>query len=305
MTTAADDSAVEEAFEAVRGGRHVPEQGADLAAFAGAVLSSASVPGRPNAALADLLANGLLVHQPSPSARTASTPGRPRASRARIRRRIAMFFPALIAKIASAGAVAQAAAGAGVVLVAFAGAGTVGALPDSLQHGFATVAQTVGVQVDDPLETDEEVSPTGTPTTTADASEESGSATDADVDDASQSSADDEEYSLEDWEAGPTGTQSFSDWVSKGARHGYADGAIISREAHEKGIVLPEETTEPATETADDAGVSTAPSPGNAGNGNGNGSAGGNRGSSDNGNSNGNSNGNGNAGGNGSGHGNG
>ena len=115
MTTAADDSAVEDAFEALLAGRPVPEEAAGLAAFTEAVRETATSPGRPNAALAELLATGLLTDQSSPSTRTARSAGAPpsRASRNRIRRRFAVFFPALFAKLLSAGAVAQAATGAG------------------------------------------------------------------------------------------------------------------------------------------------------------------------------------------------
>src|SRR4051812_47159720 len=144
MTTAADDSAVEAAFEAVLAGRPVREQGADLAAFTEAVRSTASSPGRPNAALADLLANGLLTDQPSPSTRTA-------------RRRRPAIRPALAARLFSARPVVKVAAGAGLVLVTFTGAGAAGVLPDSLQHGFATVAATVGVEVEDPRPAEQEL----------------------------------------------------------------------------------------------------------------------------------------------------
>src|SRR3712207_5925294 len=100
MTTAADDTAVEEAFEAYLAGRPVASEGAGVASFAAAVRATATEPGRPNAALAELLATGLLVDQPAPSPRTAPT---------RRRSRFAMIFTALIAKFLSAGAVAQAA----------------------------------------------------------------------------------------------------------------------------------------------------------------------------------------------------
>src|ERR1700712_4993545 len=132
MTTAADDSADEEAFEAFLAGKPVPEQGATLAAFAGAVRMAATEPGRPNAALAELLATGLLVDQPPLSVRTAK----------RRRRRI-WFISVLFAKIASAGAIAQAATGAGIDLVGFTGVGAVGALPTPVQHTFATVVAAV------------------------------------------------------------------------------------------------------------------------------------------------------------------
>ena len=132
MTTAADDSAVEEAFEAFLAGKPVPETGATLAAFAGAVRATATQPGRPNAALAELLATGLLVDQPPLSARTAKR-----------RRRRMWFFTAIFAKIASAGAIAQAATGAGIVLVGFTGVGAAGALPTPIQHGFTAVVAAI------------------------------------------------------------------------------------------------------------------------------------------------------------------
>jgi hypothetical protein len=141
MTTAADDSAVEDAFEALLAGRPAPHGAAGLAAFTEAVRDSATSPGRPNAALAELLATGLLVDQTSPSARTARSAGTSpsRESRNRIRRRFAVFLPALLAKFLSAGAVAQAATGATVVVVAFTGAGAVGVLPGPVQDTFTTI----------------------------------------------------------------------------------------------------------------------------------------------------------------------
>jgi uncharacterized membrane protein YgcG len=269
MTTAADDSAVEEAFEAVLAGRPVPEQGAQLAAFTEAVRASASAPGRPSAALADLLAGGLLVDQPSPAAPTAP----------RRRGRLAVFVPALLARIASASAVAQAATGAGIVLVAFTGAGAAGALPDSLQHGFATVASSVGIQVEDPHPTEDVVAPTAPGTTPAPAGtvvEAPEVATDR-GDDAPAPVVDDG-LTREQWEKGPADGQSFGDWVSEGARHGYADGAIISREAHEKGIVLPDDTAGPSADATEQGERTTAPS--RTGSGHRNGDTGSNRGSS-------------------------
>ncbi len=153
MTTAADDFAVEDAFEALLAGRPAPGGAAGLAAFTEAVRTSATSPGRPNAALADLLASGLLVDQSSPSAQTARSAGSPSGSRNRIRRRTAMFFPALLAKILSAGAVAQAATGATVVVVAFAGAGAAGVLPGPVQDTFTTiVSDEVPVVEETPVE---------------------------------------------------------------------------------------------------------------------------------------------------------
>jgi hypothetical protein len=251
MTTAADDSAVEAAFEAVLAGRPVPEQGAGLAAFTEAVRSSASSPGRPNAALADLLANGLLTDQPAYAAASPRRQGL-----------------ALLARLFSARPVVQVAAGAGIALVAFTGAGAAGALPDSLQHGFATVAATVGVEVEDPQPAQQELPPVPSSTPTPDATEP----TDGAGDDAQAPTVDDG-YTLEDWAEGPAVGQSFGDWVSEGARHGYADGAVISREARERGIETEDGTPSPAPETDDPAAPPArgpAATPGGAGHGNSN-----------------------------------
>ena len=132
MTTAADDSTDEIAFEAFLAGRPVPAEadgGSPVAAFAGAVRATATLPGRPNAALAELLATGLLTDQSSPSTRTAVAAGPLPSRRTRDRRRrFAMIFPALLAKFLSAGALAQAATGDTVVVVAVTGAGATGVL---------------------------------------------------------------------------------------------------------------------------------------------------------------------------------
>jgi hypothetical protein len=226
MTTAADDTADEAAFEAFLAGRPVPEE-ADgsshaVAAFAGAVRATATLPGRPNAALADLLTTGLLTDQSSPSTRTAPSAGRsPRRSRVRRRRRFAMLFPALLAKFLSAGAVAQAASGAGICLVAFTGAGAAGVLPDPVQETFSSVVgtETAG-------ETSVPANPTGTDTGTAPVTEVEDPALETPVVVAPT------DLTLEDWAKGPAPDQSFGDWVSNGARHGYADGKTISEWAH-------------------------------------------------------------------------
>jgi hypothetical protein len=64
-----------------------------------------------------------------------------------------MFFPALLAKILSAGAVAQAATGATVVVVAFAGAGAAGVLPGPVQDTFTSiVSDEVPVEEETPVE---------------------------------------------------------------------------------------------------------------------------------------------------------
>src|SRR4051794_3499208 len=158
MTTAAD-AAAERAFEASLAGRPVPP-GAEgfgaLTAFTEAVRATATQPGRPNAALAELLANGLIVDQPTPSARTAVR-----------RRRRMWFFTAIIAKIASAGAVAQAATGAGIVLVGFTTAGATGVLPGPVQGGFEDVVHTITQPGEDAQVTGTSGAPTSTASSTA------------------------------------------------------------------------------------------------------------------------------------------
>jgi hypothetical protein len=158
MTKPADDTAVEDAFEAYLAGRPVPVETADtfagVAVFAEAVRATATRPGRPNAALAELLATGLLTDQSSPSARTATSAGAPPsrgASRIRNRRRFAMIFPVLLAKLLSAGALAQAATGAGLVLVVATGAGATGVLGDDVQE---TVTSVVDITAEETTEDD-------------------------------------------------------------------------------------------------------------------------------------------------------
>ncbi|MGY1802742.1 hypothetical protein ACI78T_05605 [Blastococcus sp. SYSU D00922] len=217
MTTAADDPAVEDAFEAYLAGRPVPDEGAALASFAGAVRATATRPGRPNAALAELLATGLLADQSSPSARTArsdgSAPSR-RAARIRNRRRFAMLFPALLAKVASAGAVAQATAGAGAVVVAVTGAGIVGVLPDPVQDSVASVVETItpldiegGDETADVTVQDDEGTPDAASIPTAVATTTP-----------AEPSAD--AFDAEAWaDKGPAEGQSFGSWVSEGAQN--------------------------------------------------------------------------------------
>jgi uncharacterized membrane protein YgcG len=310
MTTAADDSVVEDAFEALLAGRPVPEGAAGLAAFTEAVRASATRPGRPSAALAELLTTGLLTDQSSPSARTAPSAGAPpsrRDARTRNRRRFAMIFPVLLAKLLSAGAVAQAAAGAGIVVVAVTGAGVAGVLPDPLQDTVATAVETVT-----PLELtdDDEIVPedgsTGEeplPETTPVVEEP----TDEDVVD--ELPAEDAEFSAAAWaEEGPDAYPSFGAWVSEGARHGAHKelgvrfGELVSSRAREKGLdaeeleaegvdldALTDVTTEPApeeetevaqTEPQEDESAVATPQRGNgkAAGGNGNANSNGNGG---------------------------
>jgi uncharacterized membrane protein YgcG len=253
MTTAADDSADEIAFEAFLAGRPVPGEadgGAPaVAAFAGAVRATATEPGRPNAALAELLATGLLTDQSSPSTRTAPSAGRtPRRSRVR-RRRLAMFFPALLAKFLAAGAIAQAATGAGITVVVVTAAGATGVLGDGVQHTISSVvsAETPAVPsgtTDGETSADEtepvETEPVETPAVESPAAEAPAAAEAA--------------FDAKAWADGPTVGQTFGEWVSQGAhnkdaleaaaaRAGAEDlrfGQIVSKWAKMKHVPMPE-----------------------------------------------------------------
>lgn len=157
MTAPADDSAVEEAFEAYLAGRAVPSSGDRLASFADAVRASATEPGRPSVALADLLTTGLLTDQPGPSARTARRPRR---------RRSRMLAPAaLFTKLATAGLAAKAATVAGVAVVGLTTVGFTGNLGPA-QHGFATlVDHATPFTVPDPATATTQPEPSTTATT--------------------------------------------------------------------------------------------------------------------------------------------
>lgn len=215
MTTTADDAAVEGAFEAYLAGRPVPEGAAGLAAFADAVRATATRPGRPSAALADLLSTGLLTDLSSPPAPVARSAGRPAAARDR-RRRLRMLLPALFAKFAAAGAIAQAAAVGGVAVVGLSTAGFTGVLPTPVQHGFATVVDTVTpFQAPDPQKTADPVtppSPSDTAVPTAGTDGQNGA-------DAPETSA-------------PAHPSNFGGAVSSQAHDGGVDGQSISEQAH-------------------------------------------------------------------------
>jgi hypothetical protein len=251
MTTPADDTAVEDAFEAYLAGRPVTEEAAGLAVFAEAVRATATQPGRPNAALAELLATGLLADQSSPSARTARSAGAPpsrRASRTRNRRRFAMILPALLAKLLSAGAVAQAATGAGVVIVVATGAGATGVLGDDVQDTI------VGVVASDEQTATDDASDITTDTTTETVTDETTTDTTADAGDVEGTQGEEslpveveEELDPEAWvEAGPEGYASFGAWVSKSAHNpelrewlraeGKTFGSMVREWASKKGV---------------------------------------------------------------------
>ncbi|UOX99897.1 hypothetical protein [Blastococcus sp. PRF04-17] len=246
MTTPADDTAVEDAFEAYLAGRPVPEEAAGLAVFAEAVRATATEPGRPNAALAQLLATGLLADQSSPSARTARSAGTPpsrRRSRTRNRRRFAMIFPAILAKLLSAGAVAQAATGAGVVIVVAVGAGATGVLGEEVQDSIVgTVAAEDETATEDPLAAGEETLPeAATDVDPADAGATQGEES---VDAAP---LDEVAVAAQAWvDNGPGDYDSFGEWVSTVAgdrvmraeldEMGLRFGDVVSAWAQKKGM---------------------------------------------------------------------
>jgi hypothetical protein len=236
MTTAADDSAAEDAFEALLAGRPAPEGAAGLAAFTEAVRTSATRPGRPSAALAELLATGLLTDQSSPSTRTARTAGSPppRSSRVRIRRRAAMIFPVLLAKFLSAGAVAQAATGAGLVLVVATGAGATGALGENVQDTLTSVVGVTSEEATGDATVDGENATTETETTPV-------------VETTAPAEPTEGQFDPEAWEAnGPEGYSSFGAWVSESAHNtelkdwlraeGRNFGSMVREWAHKKGL---------------------------------------------------------------------
>ena len=155
MTT----SQLDDAFDAYLAGRPVPGDAAPLVSFADSVREMSARPGRPSAALAELLATGLLTGAADPSA--APVPPRREAATAlpgRHTRRSRMFtvLAAAVAKFASAGTVAHATAGVGVALVTVSSAGAAGVLPASLQDGVATTIESV-TPFDLPDSTDEAV----------------------------------------------------------------------------------------------------------------------------------------------------
>jgi hypothetical protein len=238
MTTAADDTAVEEAFEASLAGRPVAAEGAGVASFAAAVRATATRPGRPTAALAELLATGLLVDQPAPS---------PRAAPSRRRRRLAMLFPALLAKLLSAGAVAQAATGAGVAVVVVCSAGAAGVLPGPVQETFSSIVGT-GTTEDgagDPTPVDEGATggmdgtpsdttgtdepgtdPTGTGGTETGGTDTGGTGTGGTGTGGTGTGTPEV--------TGPDPAQPFGRWLNGRVEHGEVDGRRVSDWAHER-----------------------------------------------------------------------
>ena len=168
------------------------------------------------------------------------------------------FFTALIAKIASAGAVAQAATGAGIVLVGFTGIGAAGALPAPVQHSFATVVAAIT-----PLD-----APDGTDGSNSDGSTTDATNTPAATTTPAAPTTDAADPNAADVVGDPAATTSapknFGQKVSEQAHNGGVDGQTVSSWAHERNAArksgaagateteAPESETEaPDSETAD------------------------------------------------------
>jgi hypothetical protein len=133
---------LDEGFERFLAGRPVPPGGAAVVAFAEEVRQVAAQPGRPSAQLAELLATGLLTDLADTSAGSVAAVSVPAAQRAagrprRRRRKMIEFLTAGLLKLASAGAIAQAATGVTVAVVGVTGAGAAGALPGPVQSAVA------------------------------------------------------------------------------------------------------------------------------------------------------------------------
>jgi hypothetical protein len=263
MTTAADDRAVEEAFEASLAGRPVPGEAAGLAAFTSAVRGTATQPGRPNAALAELLSTGLLIDQSSPSTRTAPAAGPlpSRSVRSRTRRRFTMIFSALIAKFLAAGAVAQAATGAGVVVVVVTGAGAAGVLPDAPQQTFddltgvnETVDQPADITAPEggaPVAGGDNLADPAVPPVTQPVAEEPVVAAPQPAEQPELTEEEAAAAAQAAWLVGPVEGQTFGDWVSEGKHKGWATAAIVSNMAHKRNAAA--KAAREAARQADDA----------------------------------------------------
>lgn len=153
------------------------------------------------------------------------------------------FFTALIAKIASAGAVAQAATGAGIVLVSFTGLGAAHALPAPVQHTFSTVVSAISPAGDGGTST-------GTGTTGSATTSDTAATTTASTDAATPANA----------ATGTTAPKNFGETVSKDARDGGVDGRTISQLAHDRNAARKSGETRaqtPETDASDTAASET------------------------------------------------
>jgi hypothetical protein len=274
MTTPADATADERAFEACLAGRPLPDGAVGLAAFTDAVRAGATEPGRPNAALAELLVTGLLVPTQEPSRGTAGQPARTSRKRPR------MLISTLVAKFAAAGAVAKAAAAGGVVAVALTGAATAGALPGQddttavVQSGDA--ADVTDAPQDTTADDTTPVDGTGGDTTGDETGGDENTGEDGavggttgeegaggEVSDvpAPEAPVTEPTRTEDEWVTGPDAGQSFGDWVSEGARNGWSTGERVSDAAHQRNADRRPPATAPTPRSRLPSSRSSSPSP--------------------------------------------
>lgn len=125
-----------------------------------------------------------------------------------------MFLPALVAKFLSLGAVAQAASGVGIAVVAFTGAGATGMLGTNVQTTLTSVVGGTGQTTGEVTPAaSPSASPTGTPTRTPTGSP--AVQTPAVTTPSSATPA----FDAKAWVLGPTGSQTFGEWVRQGAHN--------------------------------------------------------------------------------------
>ncbi len=217
-----------------------------LTAFTDAVRACTTTPGRPNAALAELLATGLLTDQSDPSTRTTGHPAR--ASRRRPR----MLLSTLTAKLAAAGVATKATAATGVVVIALTGTATTVTLAGSEDTTPAvetpgdptTGDQTTDEEATDPstearheedVRTGDDTSTEGdAPVSTPDTVEDDSTGEDEGEESGSRTPIPDDVAAATEWGEGPEPDQAFADWVSEGARNGWSTGQQVSEEAHRR-----------------------------------------------------------------------
>ncbi|WP_233498733.1 hypothetical protein [Blastococcus sp. TF02A-26] len=303
-----DDRAAEEAFEAALAGRPGSADARALTAFTDALRAEATTPGRPTAALAELLATGLLA-DPSRTTVGRSAPAS--------RKRRPMILTSLVAKFAAAGAVAKASvAGGAVAALALTGAATdVLPLPGDDPAVVTSGATSEPVPADEgAVVVDEDDTTDGLP---AGGGEEATGAEAIDEEATGEEPTPDPgqvPVTAETWAQGPQGTQSFGQWVSAGAGAGVIRGEVVScfaqvrnghRAAEDCAPVAPAPVHEQPMPVVEDDTTGTEPAPapvapssttttgGGHGNGGGNGSGNGAGNGSGNGNGGGNGHGNG------------
>ena len=284
MTTPADVRTDEEAFAACLAGRPVPAGAQGLAAFTHAVRAGATAPGRPNAALAELLATGLLVPTQEPSLGTAGRPARTS------RKRPHVLISTIVAKFAAAGAIAKTAAAGGVVAVALTGTATTVALttPDESTTGMVetTTTTTTGEQTpgteqtesspertsdlaDAPIEAPVDPEPKPTEVTPSTIPDPAGGPETVVLGDPAETPVSDTDDALAEPEYSNHGQK-----VSAAARDGAANRGQMPEVAHENRDQRRTERAapaeEPAVQPAEQAPVAEQPAPAGHGKGNGN-----------------------------------